>query len=133
MKKIFSFLTLLIFFFIGFAHNSIMVFAMENNMEMTILEENICCWDEIVEESNSSCIHSCCIEWNIDYWTSSFNNTFQKNILKCTSHTFWDINIFISSSLNNKTLVNKTSPPYLDREITNYSYHTLIKIIKSNT
>ncbi|MFK7780486.1 MAG: hypothetical protein QM490_05130 [Candidatus Gracilibacteria bacterium] len=35
--------------------------------------------------------------------------------------------------LENKNLIKKNSPPYLKRNIKNYSYSKLIKIIKSNT
>lgn len=133
MKKIVSLFTLFVFFIIGFVHNSMIVFAMENNMEINMWGNDLCCYSKS-EDDNSKCIDVCCAEWSIDHWISSINNNFQKKVLKKVyNYSFIDLNTLCLYSLDNKSLNNKTSPPYYDRYIINYSYHTLIKIIKSNT
>jgi hypothetical protein len=43
MKKILSFLILSAFFIIGFIHNSMMTFAVDNNLKVEMTDSQLCC------------------------------------------------------------------------------------------
>jgi hypothetical protein len=108
-----------------------MTFAVDNNLKVEMTDSQLCCdyddwWDK--------CLDTCCAESNIDHWISLINTTVSKKILKVVFNKS-NIDIFSTSwySISNKSLINKVSPPYFDREISNYSYSNLVKIIKSNT
>ena len=102
-----------------------MSFAMQNDIHQNMM------WEMDMDLNN--CIHSCCISWDLDFQIIILNNNnFQKKILKIKSVNFYDIFWKSSQFLNNKNLINNTSPPNLESKIKNYSYSDLVKIIKSN-
>ena len=135
MKKIFSLLTLFTFSFIGFFHNSMMTFALKNNyIEKNIWKSINCCNANNNIKGEWKCFDSCCIWLEIDYLILSANNNFEKKVFKIVkNYNVLAKNIWEKYFIKNKSLVKKTSPPYFERKIINYSYHTLIKIVKSNT
>ncbi|MDQ7009040.1 MAG: hypothetical protein Q9M94_01985, partial [Candidatus Gracilibacteria bacterium] len=59
MKKFLSLLTLFTFFIIGFLHNSMMAFAMQNNMHEQMMEkmgmDEMDCMGEEKDNSDNSC------------------------------------------------------------------------------
>ena len=132
MKKLFSFFTLLIFIIVGFLHNSMMSFAMQSNMHKEMMwNMKMHCCDDV---DSNNCEHSCYFSWNSDFKIITLNNTnFQKKILKIKIINFYDIFWKSSEFLENKNLINNTSPPNLQNKIKYYSYSDLVKIIKSNT
>lgn len=94
------------------------------NMDMN------CCYD--IDLNN--CNHFCCVSWDSDFQVITLNNNnFQKKILKIKITNFYDIFWKSTEFLENKNLLNKTSPPNFKSNIKNYSYSDLVKIIKSNT
>ena len=129
MKFIVSLFTLLIFFIIGFIHNPMMSFAMSNS-SMMWMSDTMNCMDA---ENNDMKI--CCSSTSNFIKYSSINVNNIKTISKYKVFSFNNIdflwvNLF---SFENSNLIKKTSPPLLERKISNYSYTTLVKIIKSNT
>ena len=143
MKYIFSFFTLLVYLIIAFFQNSMITFAMQENVmsdmnmhhnqESVFNQNNDCCWDN-VDKSKDNCNLECCFKSD---WVTILNLV---NLLKEDNkkekikiYSFFDIHFVSISSFSNKNLINKTSPPEIMRELKNYSYKDLIKIIKSNT
>ena len=133
MKKIFSFFTLLIFIIIALFNNTMMSFAMQDTSMKMEMQDMSWCWDNN-EESKSFCNHECCYD---SKWVSQVNllNTTRENNkkLKIKVKSILDIFSFSIKSFENRKLIQITSPPNLLRDIKNYSYKDLTKIIKSNT
>lgn len=140
MKYIFSFFILIVYIIIGFFHNPMVSFAMQESMmmDMKMHSQDIVVdrYSYCLGENNidNNCDHECC--YNYDWISISNNvNTSEENskILKIKVKNFVDIYAFSISLFPNKNLINKTSPPIILRDVKNYSYKDLIKIIKSNT
>lgn len=132
MKKIFSFFTLLVFIIIAFVANPMMSFAMQD-MSMKMKNTNIswCCDNK---ETKDPCNHECCYESWWLYQVITLNTTREENKkIKVKIKSFIDIYVFSLKLYKNKRLTKIISPPYLWRDIKNYSYKDLTKIIKSNT
>jgi hypothetical protein len=142
MKYLFSFFTLLVYLIIAFFQNSMVTFAMQENVmsenmhhhqESDFFQNVDCCWDE-ADKSKDNCNHECCFKSD---WVTVLNlvNLSQSDNKKekIKIFSFVDIHLFSINSFSNKNLVSKTSPPLLLRDLKNYSYIDLIKIIKSNT
>lgn len=106
-----------------------MIFASNSNI-VTDSIINTCC---VNYNNETKCSDLCCIEQYIDYSISLMNNSFSKKELKINIDKKIDFKNEIFFSFNNKSLIKKTSPPILKRKINNYSYISLVKIIKSNT
>ena len=132
MKKLLSSFILLLFTFVVFSGNTMMVFAVEEmdismNMEMKSIWW---CSDEDKELYN----HECCYESG---WISSisiWSNIREENKkIKIKIKSFIDIFSFSLKLYENKNLTKITSPPNQVRKVRNYSYTDLTKIIKSNT
>ena len=141
MKYIFSFFTLLVYIIVGFFHSPMVSFAMQenemmdmkmNNQVMTLSDNMTYCWYK--NDVNNNCKHECCFKSDL-VTVSNIVNTSQESskILKIKIKKFIDIYQVSINSFSNKNLINKTSPPIVLRDIKNYSYKDLIKIIKSNT
>ena len=129
MKRLLTFIILLLFSFIGFIHNSMMIFAMHEVSDSKI-EVNNSGLNNNEENNNKDCIEHCCIEPTINYWFSTINNNINKGKLKIKNiDQNLDIFAFSLKSLEIKSLVKETSPPYVSRNIKNYTYHTLTGII----
>lgn len=135
MKYFFSFFMLLVYLIIGFFHNSMITFAMQENMEKGMnMHHNQQQVIDCCDDKNEDCNQECCFEsdWillsNIATFSQENNKKEKLKIIK-----FIDIYLVSVSSFLDKNLVNKTSPPNILRDVKNYSYKDLIKIIKSNT
>ena len=110
-----------------------MAFAMQSDIHKEIMwNMQMHCWDNI---SFNNCDHFCHFSWNVDFKIFTLNNTnFQKKVLQMSIISFYDIFWKSSEFLENKNLINNTSPPpNLQNKIKYYSYSDLVKIIKSNT
>lgn len=105
-----------------------MIFAADYSGITNKGEEKLC---YIFNEIEEKCIESCNEELIIEHWFLNLNNNLKKKNFKvwnCISL----IDINVSYWIQNYLLLNNV-PPDFDRKIINYSYSTLIKIIKSNT
>ncbi|MDP2091091.1 MAG: hypothetical protein Q8K30_05865 [Candidatus Gracilibacteria bacterium] len=141
MKYLFSFFMLLVYVIIGIFQTPMITFAMQENiiMEMNmhhhqkvhINELNDCCLNNSVDDKD--CNHECCFKSDRST-ISNIVNIGQKDNKKEKIQITYFLDIFAVSinSFSNKSLLNKTSPPNINRDIKNYSYIDLIKIIKSN-
>jgi len=104
-----------------------MAFAMQNNMHSQMMQKMNC--DHSKKDCQEKCYNS-----DLKIKLSNFSNTnFSKKIIKIKIFSFIDIFSKQSKFLENKNLVKNTSPPFMEKEIKNYSYWNLVKIIKSNT
>jgi hypothetical protein len=132
MKRIISFFTLFIFIIIGFFYNSMMSFAIKNNIQSNH-KWNMkmhCMWNI---KYGKWWKHTCPLLKKIDFFSISLNTNYSSKILKIKVLSF--INIFSDNKylLENKNLIKNTSPPNEEEKQKYYSYIDLIKIIKSNT
>ena len=104
-----------------------MAFAMQSWMQNKMIQKMNC------NHSNKDC-KQICHNSDLKIKLTSFSNTsFSKKIIKIKIFSFVDISENYSEILENKNLVKNTSPPFMEKEIKNYSYSDLVKIIKSNT
>lgn len=141
MKYLFSSFMILVYVIIGFFHTPMITFAMQENaligMDMEHNshahwnQKNDCCSED--ENSDNECNHECCIssDWVTFSNISNIGESDNKKE-KIKIFNFTDIFAVSINSFTIKNLLNKTSPPYNNRDIKNYSYIDLIKIIKSN-
>lgn len=143
MKYIFSFVTLLVYIIVGFFHSPMVSFAMQENVivdmkmdysQEDVSSENINYCDNQKVNNNGNCNHECCFKSDLVTVSNVVNPSQESSkILKIKIKNFIDIYKVSINSFSNKNLINKTSPPIVLRDIKNYSYKDLIKIIKSNT
>lgn len=136
MRKIITSFILLIYLTIAFFQNSMVTFAMQENFtsHMNLIEAECCVDTDLgTEQNQSDCDHECCFEskWFIFQNVINLSNSNLK-IEKTKIKNYVDIFDLSNIRIENKNLVNKTSPPIFCRELKNYSYSSLIKIIKSN-
>jgi len=131
MKKLFSFFTLLLLLTVGLTNNFTMVFAGQNNQVKIISNNKICNLDNTVNTKNSNGCIKICIYTNKSY----FQNISKGNLLKkkkWNNSLYWCNNIFNLTYFDSINLIIKKHSPYFTKNINYYSYHNLVKIIKSN-
>ena len=104
---------------IGLNHSSVMVFAMDMS------NHNI--------DNAPGCEYSCCIEYDVDHGIVTSNDHLKKKIWKIDAKFSFPELSFLTVRKKEESFIFQTSPPSLYWEIQNYAYHTLIKIVKSNT
>ena len=128
LKKLSTFFVLLAFIFIGFFHNSMMAFAMQNNMwaKMWMMQMNC-------KHSETNSCKKSCHSLDIKVKSTFINSNNDEKVLKIKLTSLIDIFSVSSKFLENKNLIKNTSPPNLNKKIKYYSYSDLVKIIKSNT
>ena len=129
-KKIITFFVLLVFLFIGFIHNSMMAFAMSQNISHGLSNHKIKYSNCSNKNTNSK--KECNNIVNIDKNLNSYKE-FKFLSIKITLFTFSSIFTVNFSEFKNKNLYKIHSPPNYKRKIKFYSYSNLVKIIKSNT
>ena len=138
MKKLFSFFTLFVFTLIAFFWNTMMSFAMQKdmNIEMKMDEWAMSgCCDDDSDEGSQECSHECCVS-QADFLPKFVGNQWSRETNKKIKIYLWvgiDIFSLPFHIFENIKLVKITSPPYWGRDIKNYTYSDLTKIIKSNT
>lgn len=133
MKKILSFLELIIYIIIAIFGNSMIFFPVHaGKMEMTIINKD-CIEYNKNNTTSDPCNHSCCYKSSNDVYLLSDVSNLQNNNISKIKIKHFDILIFSQPSFENKNLVKIVSPPYFYREIKYYWYKDLIKITKSNT
>lgn len=128
MKKIINIILFIIYFFSFVSHNTIMAFTdmsnhhnISNNLTNLTHNDNhqkqpVC---SIIVDNNQN------IQWKTE-------NTFLKSpeIKQPISFDFYTPDFSINYFTQN---IDIPSPPFFNKDIKNYNYTTLIKIIKSNT
>ncbi len=129
MKNIFSFFVLILFLLLPFFHSSAIFFGMQKMDTKTWIESKLWCCEN--KKNISLCKHKCCYESNNKLIPFSNNYREESKKLKF-SHYDWlsDFDIIFSP---NEKFFKYFLNPHLKRKIKNYSYLSLVKIIKSNT
>ncbi len=135
MKRFISYLLLFSIFLIGFIHHSMMAFAMDSEESMVMKFSSTYSTMFSKEAKSDNCTtSSCCIEESTEYGVFNVTKHDYKKISKllkdpeCRSREDDIIKL-----LEIKSLTYRDFWPYFERNIQNYFYHTLIKIVKSNT
>ncbi len=130
MKKIISFIILLSLFIIGFFHNSMMAFAMQNNMHETMMQNM---WMNCsMDMKKEWCKHSCHAFPKVENKLIFSHHEYRETIISIKITQYLDIFSELSYFQENKSLIKNTSPPNLERTIKNYSYSQFIGIIQLN-
>ncbi|MDD5769910.1 MAG: hypothetical protein PHE25_03000 [Candidatus Gracilibacteria bacterium] len=137
MRKIISFFILVAILSVSNFYNVIMAFdGADYGMQDNMLKTNNC--GEISNSNTNSnsgdCAYSCFKKVNFDKNFSINSNEvkIKKDLFSKLKNTFQEF-IIVFFDNTDKSILKINSPPGLDRELKNYSYINLIKIIKSNT
>lgn len=130
MKVFTIFITLIVYFFSFISHNTVMAISSNNDVSNhTIVKHSVdsdnnhhtkkkstptCAlivdFDQNIKYNRDNILKNIILKWNLEFLNIAFQPPVLKDIL------YLKIN----------------SPPYLNKNIKNYSYIELIKIIKSN-
>ncbi len=133
MKRIISIIVASVFIVVGL-YRPMLAFALQNDIQIS--QKSPCCIEKNFhqENLNNQCVKSCYVQWIISIGNLDGYQGFQKQILKKRIN-FTNIDLLSSQdfSVKKEELIYQKSPPNHSQEIVNYAYHTLIKIIKSNT
>lgn len=129
MKVFTIFITLIIYFFSFVSHNSVMALSSDQDLS----NHNIVNHSFHTEShSKKSSMPICSIIVDFDQNIKHSNENVLKNFVIKISLDFIHI-AFYTPLEKDISYLKINSPPYLNRDIKNYSYIELIKIIKSNT
>ncbi len=130
MKVFTIFVTLIVYFFSFVSHNSVMAISSDKDLS----NHNIIGISHHLEipktnnDSSQNCNLIVDFDQNIQH---NYENVLKDLILKF-SLNFID-NSFFTPIEKDISYLKINSPPYLNKDIKNYSYTKLIKIIKSNS
>lgn len=129
MKVFTIFITLIIYFFSFVSHNSLM--ALSSNQDLS--DHNIVNHSFYTDShSKKSSMPICSIIVDFYQDIKHSNENVLKNFVIKISLDFIHI-AFYTPLEKDISYLKINSPPYLNKDIKNYNYTTLIKIIKSNT
>ncbi|MGE4443465.1 MAG: hypothetical protein AB7E37_00550 [Candidatus Altimarinota bacterium] len=129
MKVFTIFITLIIYFFSFISHNSVMALSSNQDLSNHNIVNHSFHTDSHSKKSSMP-ICSLIVDFDQDIKHSS-ENILKNFIIKITLDF---THIAFYAPLDKDILYLKiNSPPYLNKDIKNYSYVELIKIIKSNT
>lgn len=129
MKKIINIILFIIYFFSFVSHNTIMAFTDMSNHHN--ISNNLTNLTHNNDQHNKQPVCSIIVDNNQNIqWKTE--NTFLKSpeIKQPISFDFYTPDFSINYFTQN---IDIPSPPFFNKDIKNYNYTTLIKIIKSNT
>lgn len=129
MKVLTIFITLLIYFFSFVSHNSVMTLSSNQDLSNHNIVNHSFHTDS---HSKKSTMPICSLIVDFEQDIKHHQENVLKNLVVKVTLDF--INIAFYTPLEKDISYLKiNSPPYLNRDIKNYSYIELIKIIKSNS
>lgn len=130
MKRFMSFILLFIVTTIGVFHNPILVFS--DDFEKTVETASLYCNDivNIIPTKGNECWMICCLDTaSHTHPVNAWIYHFQQSEIPRIKYTFFEkIYYFVR-----RVKIPNKVPPYYTRNIKNYSYYTLVRIIKSQT
>lgn len=131
MKKVINIILLLIYFFSFVSHNTVMAFTdMSNHSHNHNISTDL---TNLIHKDNhhKQPICSIIVDNNQNIQPKSENTSLKSpEIKQPISFDFYTLDFSINYFTQN---IHIPSLPFLNREIKNYNYTTLIKIIKSNS
>lgn len=131
MKHIIKFFILFIYIFSFVIHNSVMAFSHDENLNHHKIINNWIIFNDFMESNSSNNVADCSLILNSDQDIQLNSDLIFKKIVYKIKFDF--LNILIKQNIKiDKFYVKIKSPPYLYRDLKNYNYSKLIKIIKSN-
>lgn len=129
MKVFTIFITLFIYFFSFVSHNSLM--ALSSNQDLS--DHNIVNHSFYTDShSKKSSMPICSLIVDFDQDIKHHQENVLKNFVVKVTLDFINIAFYIPLE-KDISYLKINSPPYLNKDIKNYSYIELIKIIKSNS